>query len=414
MKPKLTLIATLIAGLACNAHADVVTDWNAKTGNFIAEAKLGTPPAIRVLALAQTAAYAAVTAATAGGVAAAADAAVAAAHRAVLVKLLPTQQAAIEAAYQTSLAAIAEGPAKAAGIAAGEKAAADVFAQRAGDSPAAAETYRPHAVAGAYVPTVTPAVAHWPQRKPWLLVSAAQLRPAAPPALTSEAWARDYNDVKALGSKASAQRTPEQTEIARFWEYSLPAIYYGVVRSVADQPGRDVTRNARLYAAVAQAMDDAMISVFDAKYHYNFWRPSTAIRNVDADGHDGTQRDAGWTSLIDAPMHPEYPSGHGILAGAVGAVLKAEVGAGAMPALSTTSPTAKGATRRWNSVDDFVREVGDSRIYAGIHYRSAPETGAAMGQRIGEVAAAKLLTTAQAAAVERAVSAALAAADARP
>lgn len=414
MKPKLTMIAALIAGLACNAHADVVTDWNVKTGNFIADAKLGTPPAVRVMALVQTAAHAAVTAANAGGATAAADAAVAAAHRAVLVKLLPAQQAAIEAAYQASLADIAESPAKAAGIAAGERAAADVIAQRAGDSPAAPETYRPHAVAGAYVPTVTPAVPNWPQRKPWLLASPAEFRPAAPPALTSDAWARDYNEVKALGSKASAQRTPEQTEIARFWEYSLPAIYFGVVRSVADQPGRDVARNARLYAAVAQAMDDAMISVFDAKYHYNFWRPGTAIRNGDADGHDGTQRDAGWTSLIDAPLHPEYPSGHGILAGAVGAVLKADVGAGTMPALTTSSPTAKGVVRRWNSVDDFVREVGDARIYAGIHYRSATETGAAMGQRIGEVAAAKLLPAAQAAAADTGAQLPLAAADARP
>ena len=150
-------------------------------------------------------------------------------------------------------------------------------------------------------------------------------------------------------ARASTRRSAEQTEIARFWEYSLPPIYYGVVRSVAPQPGRDVARNARLFAAVAQAMDDAMIGVFDAKYHYNFWRPVTAIRNGDIDGNDATERDASWAPLIDAPMHPEYPSGHSILAGAVGAVLKAEIGDGPMPVLTTTSPTAKGATRRWTS-----------------------------------------------------------------
>ena len=401
MKTKLNVLAAIVAGLASSANADVITDWNTKTHGFIGDAKLGTPPAVRVVAMVQTAAHSAAklaandaSANARGGNGASIEAAVVAAHRAALVKLLPGQQAAIDAAYQSALATIAEGPAKTAGIAAGEKAAADVFAQRADDKPGA-EAYRPYTAAGIYVPTPTPAVPTWSQRKPWLMTSVEQFRPSAPPELTTDAWAAQYNEVKAIGGKGSTQRTPAQTEIAQFWEYSLPSIYYGVVRSVADQPGRDIVRNARLYAAVAQAMDDAMIGVFEAKYHYNFWRPSTAIRNGDIDGHDGTQRDGSWAPLIDAPLHPEYPSGHGVLAGAVGAVLKADVGAGAMPALSTSSPSAKGATRRWTSVDDFVREVGESRIYAGIHYRVSSETAAEMGRRIGELAAAKVLAAGQ-------------------
>jgi hypothetical protein len=221
------------------------------------------------------------------------------------------------------------------------------------------------------------------------MTSATQFRPAAPPALASERWARDYNEAKELGGKTSTRRSAEQTEIARFWEYSLPAIYHGLVRSVALQPGRDVARNARLFALVAQAMDDALISVFDAKYHYNFWRPPTAIRNGDIDANDATQRDAAWASLVDVPMHPEYPSAHSALAATVGAVLKAEIGAGTMPVLSTSSPTAKGAVRRWTSVDELVREVADARVYAGIHFRAATEAGGAMGRQIGELAAAK-------------------------
>ena len=109
--------------------------------------------------------------------------------------------------------------------------------------------------------------------------------------------------------QAGSRRSAEQTEIARFWEYSLPAIYYGVVRSVAQAPGRDATQNARLYAAMAQAMDDALISVFEAKYHYNFWRPVTAIRNGDIDGNDATVAEPRWAPLVETPMHPEYPSG---------------------------------------------------------------------------------------------------------
>jgi hypothetical protein len=156
-------------------------------------------------------------------------------------------------------------------------------------------------------------------------------------------------------------------------------------------PGREATDNARLFAVVAQAMDDAMIGVFEAKYHYNFWRPATAIRNGDVDGSDATERDAGWVSLIDAPLHPEYPSAHSILAAAVGTVLKAEIGEAPMPVLTTTSPTAKGAVRRWTNADDFVQEVANARIYEGIHYRTSTEVGAAMGRRIGQLAVDKLL-----------------------
>jgi hypothetical protein len=140
-------------------------------------------------------------------------------------------------------------------------------------------------------------------------------------------------------------------------------------------------------------MDDAMISVFEAKYHYNFWRPATAIRNGDIDGNDATQRDAGWSPLVDAPMHPEYPSGHAILASTIGTVIKADIGTERVPMLVTSSPTAKGATRRWNDVDDFVREVSDSRVYAGIHFRSATDAGTAMGKSIGELTASRLLAS---------------------
>ena len=380
------LAAAVLAALATNAQADAVTDWNVKSGEIITEAKLGTPPAVRVMALVQTAAYEAAKATTAVSV----EAAIAAAHRVALVKLIPSQQAAIEAAYNAAIAGIPEGSAKATGIARGEEAAAAVLALRADDK-IATESYRPFTSAGTYVPTAAAAAPQWGQRKPWLMANPGQFRAPPPPALGTAAWARDFNEVKALGAKASTVRTPEQTDIARFWEYSLPSIYHGVVRSVANAPGRDVVRNAKLFAAVAQAMDDALIGVFEAKYHYNFWRPATAIRNGDIDGNDATDREANWTSLIDAPMHPEYPSGHSILAGAVGAVVQAELGNGATPVLATASPTAKGATRRWTDVNDFVREVGDSRVYAGIHYRSALDAGTTMGRQIGELAAARLL-----------------------
>ncbi len=396
-----SVAAALFVGITFDVRADVISDWNARAGEFIVEAKLGTPPAIRVMALAHTAMYEAVNAVTVRDPArhvalqaapgAAVDAAVAAANRVILKKLMPSQERAIEAAYQAALEKISDGKEKAAGIAAGEHAATAVLARREKDLTIAPEVYRPHTRAGTYVPTSAPAALPWTARTPWRMTSPAQFRPGPPPALDSDAWTRDYNEVRALGAKASTSRSAEQTEVARFWEHSLPSIYYGLVNSVAQAPNRDVTQNARLFAAVSQAMDDAMISVFDAKYHFNFWRPVTAIRNGDLDDNDATERDAAWTSFIESPLHPEYPSAHTILAAAVGTVLKAEMGTGPTPALATVSSTANGVVRRWTSVDEVVREVAHARIFEGIHYRTSTEVGAEMGRLIGALAATELV-----------------------
>jgi hypothetical protein len=381
------------------AMADVVTDWNVTANEVVSG--LPPPPANRTLAMVQTAVYEAVNAITKRYSAdrvtpnappdASVAAAVAAANRAMLLRLVPSQQAAIDKSYGAALAAIADGPAKTAGIAVGEQAAAAVLAWRADDNAGAPEQYRPATTAGVYVPTPVPAVPQWPQRKPWVMTSSDQFRPGPPPALSSELWARDYNEIRAVGAKNSTMRTPAQTETARFWETNGPVIYYPVVRSVANMPGRDVTQNARLLALTAQAIDDALIAVFDAKYHYNFWRPVTAIRNGDIDGNDATERDAGWLPFVEAPMHPEYPCAHCIVSGAVAGVLVAEISTGPTPTLTTTSPTAPGVVHSWTSIDDFVVEVANGRIWEGVHYRNSAEVGTAMGKKIGALTAANAL-----------------------
>jgi hypothetical protein len=223
------------------------------------------------------------------------------------------------------------------------------------------------------------------------MTSPAQFRPDPPPTLASAVWAREYNEIKEVGGARSVHRTAEQTEIARFWESTLPTIYHGVVRSVAAAPGRDITQNARLFAAVTQAVDDAMIAIFDAKYHYNFWRPITAIRNGDLDGNDATERDPAWTPFIETPMHPEYPCAHCIVASTVGTILQAEIGTGPIPTLTTTSDTANGAARSWTSIDDFVHEVADARVFDGVHYRTSTEVGIAMGKKVGALAVTRYL-----------------------
>lgn len=397
------LLPVMAAGflIASTAMADAVTDWNISAGEIVTAAGMGTPFANRVMAITHTAAYEAANAITrryppgATSLAAAPDAsveaAIAAAHRTALTVLVPSQQAAIDRIYQAALGKLTSGASKDAGIAAGEQAAGAVLALRADDGAAVPEAYRPHTTAGSYVPTAMPIALQWPQRKPWLMTSAAQFRPGPPPPLRSERWARDYNEIKAIGGKRSPDRSAEQTDIARFWEATLPPIYHGLVRSVAAVPGRELMQNARLFAAVTQASDDALVAVFDAKYHYGFWRPVTAIRNGDIDGNDATERDSSWLPFIDTPMHPEYPCAHCIVAAAIGVVLQAEIRNGPQPALTTTSTTANGAARSWPTIDAFVQEVSNARIYDGVHYRFSTETGAAMGRQIGALAVARHL-----------------------
>jgi PAP2 superfamily len=380
------------------AMADVVTDWNVIANDSLVAAGIGPPGANRTLAMTQTAVYEAANAITkryppdrvtpTAAPDASVAAAVAAANRAMLSRLVPSQQAAIDRTYGMAIAAIADGPAKAAGIAVGEQAAAAVLTWRADDGAGASERYRPATTAGAYIVTTVPAVPQWGQRKPWVLTSPSQFRPGPPPALTSELWARDYNEIKAVGAKNSTTRTPAQTETARFWEANGPIVYYPVVRSVANLPGREVTQNARLFALTAQAIDDALIAVFDAKYYYNFWRPITAIRNGDIDGNDATERDAGWLPFVDSPLHPEYPCAHCIVSGAVGGVLVAELGSAPTPTLTSISPTAPGITHSWTSIDAFLTEVAEGRICEGVHYRNSAEVGTAMGRKIGALTAA--------------------------
>jgi PAP2 superfamily len=396
------LVAVLLSVFAPAARADVVTDANARAADIAS--RIPAPPiTVRAMAIVQVSVFEAVNAITgryppfrakiAPAPGASVEAAIAAATRTALLKLMPAQQAAIDADYQALLGPIPDGPAKAAGVAVGEQAATAIVASCADDGVVAPDVYRPHVAAGVYVPTVVPAAPHWGKRRPWLMTRGDQFRPGPPPSLTSEVWARDYNEIKAVGSKNSTQRTPEQTAIAKFWEATAPAVYWPVARSVASVPGREVTDNARLFAVAAMAMDDGLIAVFDAKYAYNLWRPVTAIRNGDLDGNDATERDPGWTPFIDTPMHPEYPCAHCIVSASLGAVLQAEIGTGPTPKLSSASSTAGGAVRTWSTVDDFAQEVAVARIYDGVHYRNSTEVGTAMGKKVGELTARSIPRT---------------------
>jgi len=383
----------IVLGLAAAAaRADTIADWADMTTRIATDG----PNTIRTIALSQSAVYEAVNAITrryprdvvnlgsADG--ASIDAAIAAASHSVLLHEAPALQPQIEAAYQKMLAKIPDEATRRKGIALGEHAAADVLAKHKGDI-GDIEPYRPLTTPGVYVPTTFPLGYAVAQHKPWFLKGNSQFRPGPPPDLKSAVWARDYNEIKSIGAAESTVRTADQTGIGRFWATALPEVHIGVVSSLARAPGREITRNARLFAAVMGALNDTEIAVFEAKYHYQFWRPITAIRNGDRDDNPATERDADWTPLIVTPIQPEYPCAHCMISSALVTVIRADIGKEPLPVLSNTSNTAPGVTRHWTSTEDLVKEVSIGRIYGGMHYRNSTEVGVKMGEQVGKVVA---------------------------
>jgi hypothetical protein len=379
MSPRMLLLVLLasFALIAPVAWADVVTESNSHAAAIASTVK-ATPIAVRTMAIVQVSVYDALRTLPKG---ASADAAVAAATRTALAALVPAEKAAIDARYEAAVASLAAGQAKDQGIAAGDRAATAVLAERSGDGADTPPAYRPRTAPGVYVPTIVPVWSNWGARKPWHMKSGDAYRPGPPPALDSDIWKRDLAEIKAMGARTNSTRTEAQTAVARFWETTAPTVYSPVVHSVATAGKRDALDNARLFAEAATAMDDALIAVFDAKYAYEFWRPITAIRNAP----DGV-RDEAWEPLVDTPMHPEYPCAHCIVSGAVAAVLEAEIGKGPSPVLRTSSPTAIAGERTWATPAEFANEVSEGRICDGVHYRNSTEVGQAMGRKIGALA----------------------------
>jgi hypothetical protein len=400
---KAVLWSLIIGGallMSAGAAADSITEWNERALACTTTAKLFPYPASRAIAMVHVAmfdaansiehrysAYKVQVSAPPGSSAEAA--AIAAAHS-VLLKLFPDQSAELDAAYAASMARIPD-DGKAGGVEVGEKVAAEIVSLRANDGADAPNQYRPVTAPGVYVMTVLPIGSNWPGVKPWLMKSGSQFRPGPPPKLTSQVWARDYNEIKDVGGKKSTVRTAAQTEMGRFWQMAGPGSWAPIGRQLAATPGRTLLQNARLFALTEMAAADSQIAVLDAKYTYNFWRPITAIRNGDIDGNDQTTRVADWEPLIDTPLHPEYPCAHCINSMAVAAVLESEFGNGPIPVLTMTSSTLPGVVHQWSSIKEWTDEVAAARIYGGLHYRNSTVVGQEMGRKIGELAVSSYL-----------------------
>jgi hypothetical protein len=374
---------------------DAITEWNlqAVTLTLLPASALAPVQQTRVMAIVQVAVHDAVNGITgeyatylsprpAPENASAEAASIAAAHHA-LRSLFDSQAASLNTLYEASLAAhgLSEDDP---GIEYGRAAAAAILALRANDHSAQAQ-YE-YTAPGAGTPGVwvrinnAPALLPgWGSVTPFVLRSGSQFRPDAPPALDSEQYARDYDEIKQVGSLNSSIRTGEQTQIASFWRASPTAIWNNVLSQVIATRDLDLSATARIFALFYLAAADASVACWEAKYTYNFWRPQLAIQSGDIDGNDFTAADPTWVPLFPTPPHPEYPSGHSTNSSAMATILGLlfEDDPGA-PIVVTIS----GITRQWSTFSEGINEVIDARIYSGIHFRTADKVGARLGRQV--------------------------------
>jgi hypothetical protein len=318
------------------------------------------------------------------------DAAAATAAYKVLVHQYPAQKAGLDESYQLAMDGIADAAAREAGRAIGETAAAAAIAAGGIDPAIPQPPYRPRTTPGEWVGAALPQLeSYWLAYRPWIIPSPDALRPPPPVALTSERWARDYDEVRRLGGRTSKDRTPHQTLVARYRQAFdvMPSL-----RLVADAPGRTPVQNARMFAIYQMAFDDAAQAMVAAKIHYNFWRPITAIRNGAEDGNPATEADPAWVPLLPTPNFSEYPCGHCTVAATIAEVMTAEVGArpaAGVRIMSLAIPNS--VVQAFPSWDAWAQDVSDSRIYGGVHYRFSNEAGEQIGRRAARMVMEKAL-----------------------
>jgi hypothetical protein len=319
-------------------------------------------------------------------------AAVAAAAHGVLVHYFPGQRGTLDERYAAELAAVPDGEAEDEGVAAGAEAAQSLIEDRRDDGLNGPALPLPTPGPGVWEPLpteppTTAAAASWLGTvEPFVLGSPSELRPGGPPALTSDRWARDFEEVKTLGSATSTVRTAAQTAAALFWADPPAVQSQRALRGYSVQESLDARETARLFALVDTASADALIACADAKFHYDFWRPVGAIRRADTDGNPATVPDPAWSPLVPAPNFPDYPSNHACATTALATVVDGLRGDSpfslTVSSVRGTPPVEYPTT--FTSAEQLIEEVGNARIWAGIHYRFSVEDGTAIGRAVGE------------------------------
>jgi hypothetical protein len=415
------VVACLLAFVHSSpADANEVVQWNDTTMKAIVANGQNNIVSTRTLAMVQGAVHDALNAIDrrydayyfegAADASASPDAATAAAAHTVLVGIVgasgtPAQRSAalalVDQAYATSVARINDAAARNKGVAVGRAAGAAMLTLRRDDGAGRDAPYtagvgpgrwQPHPnpvpanppianpdLARGYLPTSMPG---WGNVTPFTLLSASQFWLPGPPALASDTYARDYNEVKNLGGRVSTVRTDDQTQIARFW-FEGPGAWNTIARTVLTSRGADARDSARVLALMNFAMADAYISGFKIRYVYDLWRPVTAVREGDNDGNDATVGDPTWDSHQNTPAVSDYPSTQSTFSSAAAVVLASIFGDQTSFRFTSGKPF-DGITRSFTSFSQAARESADSRIYAGIHFRSACEDGLALGRRVGQ------------------------------
>lgn len=389
------LAALLLAGPA--AASDEVLEWNTI---MVATVSSQNPFAqARSAAIVQLAAFEAVNAITreyrpylgtvvAPAGASARAAAVAAAH-AVLEAYFPAAQASLDAAREASLATIPEGLAKVDGIGVGVAAAAAMMAHRAGDGalppqfhlPASADPGEWQLTPGC--PPGGGVLLHWGALAPFGITSVRAFRSPPPPPLTSRAYSRDFEEVRAVGSLSSTLRPSHKADVARFYNVVLAVgTWNPVVVQAARSRGLSLSQNARLLALLNMAINDGLVAVMETKYRYNFWRPETAIRAADRDGNARTVADPSFEPYVATPCFPGYGSAHAAASYAAREVAESAFGDKPL-ALRLASAAVPGVELEYSSFEEITDDIDDARVYGGIHFRFDQRAGARQGRRIG-------------------------------
>jgi PAP2 superfamily protein len=384
----------LASSIGSPANADVVTQWNNAALDAIRTGNTAPPIASRGLAILHAAIYDAVNGITRtheqylvpSAVPASASrpaAASAAAHQA-LVNLFPARASSFAALHAAILATIPNHPQKTAGSVWGEFVASQILAARVNDGSNAIVQPPSGSGPGVWIPT-PPAflpylLPQWGFVVPFALSTSSQFRPPGPPSLDGQQYATDYEEVKELGAAVGSTRTEDQTEIALFWADGAgtetpPGHWNSIAQIIAAARGTTLEENARLFGLLNIAMADAAICAWDAKYTFNFWRPVTAIAFADPQLH--------WMSFIVTPPFPDYTSGHSTFSAAAATVLPLFFGTEDLP-FTTGSDFLPGVFRSFSTCQDAAEEAALSRIYGGIHFRSASADGLQAGSSIGE------------------------------
>ncbi len=384
----------LASSIGIPAKGDVVTDWNNEALDAIRAGNTAPPIASRSLAILHVSIYDAVNGIARthepylvqsdGPASASREAAASAAAHGALVNLFPSRISYFNARHAAILAAIPDGPQKTAGIVWGEFVANQILAARANDGSDAIVPPPGGSGPGVWVPT-PPAflpylLPQWGFVMPFAMSSSSQFRPPGPPSLDSQRYPADYNEVKELGAAVGSTRTEEQTQIGLFWADGLgtetpPGHWNSIAQTIADAQGNTLEENARLFALLNIAMADAAICAWDAKYTFHFWRPVTAIAFAEPE--------LNWMSFIVTPSFPDYVSGHSTFSGAAATVLPLFYGTEDLP-FATRSDSLPNVVRSFATCLDAAEEAAVSRLYGGIHFRSANEDGLQAGISIGE------------------------------